>query len=112
MYFLFLWLKRIWILIWHFQILKKIRETIPIVEAAKRSTNEAFRAAQDEVDKVNKTRDSLVRQIDEIRTFLSSSRNTQADIASLVDEILNITIPFNENQIRELTENVNIFIYR
>lgn len=89
-------------------ILKKIRETIPIVEAAKRSTNEAFRAAQDEVDKVNKTRDSLVRQIDEIRTFLSSSRNTQADIASLVDEILNITIPFNENQIRELTENIRV----
>jgi hypothetical protein len=88
------------------EILKRVREAMPSVEATQRATDEALRAAQEEVEKANRTRVALTRQINETRSFLESERNTPADIADLVEQIMNITIPFNEDQIRKLSENV------
>jgi hypothetical protein len=47
-----------------------------------------------------------VAKIDETKAFLEMEKNRPEDIRAKIDQILNITIPFNEEQIGQLSENV------
>ncbi|KAI3416331.1 hypothetical protein GPALN_005866 [Globodera pallida] len=88
------------------EILKNVRDVLPKTQEARKLTEQALESAQKEVEKINKTRDALVAQIEEIQNFLKAKRHGPEDIRAKVEHILNITIPFNEEQIRQLSENI------
>ena len=41
-----------------------------------------------------------------MKTFLESERARPEDIQTRIEQILNVTIPFDEGQIRELSDNI------
>jgi hypothetical protein len=47
-----------------------------------------------------------VALIDETKAFLEMDKQRPEDIRAKIDQIMNITIPFNEEQIRQLSDNV------
>lgn len=69
-------------------------------------SEEALRIAKQEVERINQTKTSLENQIEQMKLFLESERARPEDIQSRVEQILNVTIPFDEEQIRELSQNV------
>jgi hypothetical protein len=62
-------------------------------------------------DRINQTRNALVAQIDETKAFLEMEKHRPEDIRAKIDQIMAITIPFNEEQIRQLSENVRGLIF-
>lgn len=55
----------------------------------------------------NETKTRLEAQAAEIRAFLDGERATPEGIEAIVNEIVAITIPFDEAKIRELSEEVS-----
>ncbi|KAI6223535.1 Laminin subunit beta-1 [Aphelenchoides fujianensis] len=53
-----------------------------------------------------KTKQRLEQQVKEIREFLDADRATPEGIQAVIDEILGITIPFDEQKISELSEEI------
>jgi hypothetical protein len=54
----------------------------------------------------NETKNSLENQITEIKEFLENERASPETIQAVVNEIMDISIPFTEEKIRELSEEV------
>lgn len=91
------------------ELLKRLRESKAEIEATKRESEEALRLAKLEVEKANTTKIALEKQINETKEFIESDRARPEDIQSHIDQIFNITIPFDEKQIQQLSDNVNFF---
>lgn len=92
------------------ELLKRLRESKTDIEATRRESEEALHLAKAEVEKANVTKLALEKQINETKKFLDSDLARPDDIQSRIDQILNITIPFNEEQIQKLSEDVRIFL--
>ncbi|KAF7637603.1 hypothetical protein Mgra_00002860 [Meloidogyne graminicola] len=88
------------------EILKNIRQVIPTTQESRQLTEKALEKAKQEAERINQTRDELVLQINKTKEFLESEKHRPEDIRLKIDQILNTTIPFNEEQIRELSENI------
>ncbi|KAL3094721.1 hypothetical protein niasHS_006016 [Heterodera schachtii] len=93
------------------ELLKKVRDVLPKTQEARKSTEKALENSKRESERINKTHDALVSQIEQIKNFLESERHRPEDISAKVEHILNITIPFNEEQIRQLSENIRQKVY-
>lgn len=76
------------------------------IEASGRQSQDAYQLTEQEVQRANQTRLLLEKLVNDTKTFLESEKARPEDIQSRVDKIMNVTIPFNEEQIRELSENV------
>lgn len=83
-----------------------MREVLPQTQEARRLTEQALETAKQEADKIDHTKNALEAQINETKAFLEAERHRPEDIRTKIDQILNIAIPFNEEQIRQLSENV------
>ncbi|KAI1733245.1 laminin EGF domain-containing protein [Ditylenchus destructor] len=88
------------------ELLQRIRETSPDIEATRRDSDEAFRIAKAESDKANQTKSDLEKQIKLTKDFLEAEHARPEDIQAKVDQILNVSIPFTQEQIKELAENI------
>uniref|UniRef100_A0A914C176 Laminin subunit beta-1 n=1 Tax=Acrobeloides nanus TaxID=290746 RepID=A0A914C176_9BILA len=88
------------------ELLKRVRDSTPFVVSAKRESDSALDMVSSTAQQANKTRQDLEKQIQEIHDFLNSERATPDDVRSLVEQVLNITIPFDEKQIQELAEKI------
>lgn len=89
-----------------FQLLSRVRESKPEIYETKLESEEALRIAKQEFERINQTKTSLENQIEQMKLFLESERARPEDIQLRVEQILNVTIPFDEGQIRELSQNV------
>lgn len=88
------------------EILKNVRELLPKTQEARRLTEQSLETAKHETERVNRTRQALIEQIDATKAFLEANKHRPENIRAKVDHILNVTIPFNEEQIRQLSENI------
>ncbi|CAK5107481.1 unnamed protein product [Meloidogyne enterolobii] len=88
------------------EILKNIREILPKTQEARQLTEKALDKAKQEAERINTTRNDLLKQINETKEFLEAEKHRPEDIRQKINLILNTTIPFNEEQIRELSENI------
>lgn len=88
-------------------MLIRVRESKPELSNTKLESEDAMRIANSEVERINQTKTTLEKQIEQMKIFLESERARPEDIQTRVDQILNVTIPFNEEQIRELFNNVD-----
>uniref|UniRef100_A0A915MXT1 Laminin subunit beta-1 n=1 Tax=Meloidogyne javanica TaxID=6303 RepID=A0A915MXT1_MELJA len=73
---------------------------------ARQLTEKALDKAKQEAERINTTRNDLLKQINETKEFLEAEKHRPEDIRQKINLILNTTIPFNEEQIRELSENI------
>lgn len=83
-----------------------MREISPDSRAAQQSTRHAFESVESAAKLANETKNALENQITEIKEFLENERANPETIQSVVDEVLGISIPFTEEKIRELSEEV------
>lgn len=60
----------------------------------------------------NNTKSALNEQIDEIKAFLEGVRASPAQIQEVIDEVLSMSIPYTEEQIREMSEKVGAWVGR
>lgn len=88
------------------ELLKRLRESKAEIEGTKRESQEALRLAKLEVEKANATKITLEKQINETKKFFELDQARPEGIQSYIDQIFNITIPFNEEQIQELSDDV------
>jgi hypothetical protein len=66
----------------------------------------AFDNVESAAKLANETKHALEKQLAEIKEFLENERASPEAIQSVVDEVLAITIPFTDEKIRELSEQV------
>uniref|UniRef100_A0A1I8B0Z9 Laminin subunit beta-1 n=1 Tax=Meloidogyne hapla TaxID=6305 RepID=A0A1I8B0Z9_MELHA len=90
------------------EILKNIREILPKTEEARKMSDNALHKAKNEKEKINKIKDELLQKINATKMFLEENKHRPEDIHEKINEILKTTIPFNEDQIRELSENIRV----
>lgn len=83
-----------------------MREVTPDSRAAQESTQAAYRDVELAAKLANETKNSLEKQIAEIKEFLENERASPETIQAVVNEIMDISIPFTEEKIRELSEEV------
>ncbi|CAD5219384.1 unnamed protein product [Bursaphelenchus okinawaensis] len=88
------------------ELLQRIRDTVPETNAAERSTSEALRNVEQAVKLANHTKDALNKQLDEIKQFIDSERTGPEQLQNIVNEILSVSIPFTEEQIKEMSDKI------
>uniref|UniRef100_A0A1I8BDR2 Laminin EGF-like domain-containing protein n=1 Tax=Meloidogyne hapla TaxID=6305 RepID=A0A1I8BDR2_MELHA len=87
-------------------ILKNIREILPEIQVARQITAKALDMAIKENERIKTTHKNLLKYINEIKKFLEAENHHPEEISEKIELILNLTIPFNENQLKELSKNI------
>lgn len=80
------------------------REVVPNSKAAQEATRRAYETVESAAKLANETKKALENQISDIKEFLENENANPETIQAVVDEVLAISIPFDENKIRELSE--------
>lgn len=91
------------------ELLSRVRESKPEISVTKLESENALRIVKAEVARVNQTKQALEKQIETLKAFLEMERASPDEIKARVDQILNVSIPFSEEQIQSLSQNVSNF---
>ncbi|KAI6236382.1 Laminin subunit beta-1 [Aphelenchoides besseyi] len=87
-------------------LLSRLRETSPETTESQQFTRSVHDQVEAAARTANETKQRLENQIKEIREFLDADQATPDGIQTVVDEILAITIPFDEEKIQELSKQI------
>lgn len=86
--------------------MKRVRSASPDAQSAKEEAEVAYKTVLAAAEEANRTRNEIQQELQNIEEFLNAQHTQPKEIYELADQVIKITIPYEEKEIKELAEKV------